>query len=345
MTTLKYPYADAAPLNKLHQVAHNVFWLRVAMPFSLDHINLWLIEDDSYWTVIDTGPDTKECRQAWQSVIATQLHNKPIKSVLCTHFHPDHLGLAGWLCEENNCDLSISKGEYDIYQQLFSEQALTNIDAEQQQQVADFYQAIGASEKQAASYDKHMAMFAKIIHPLPNSYQRISEGETLTIGEHQWLLTVGVGHSPEHICLYCKELDVLISGDQLLPTISSNVSVWPNEPNANPMQAMLNSYHKLSEVISNNTLVLPAHGLPFYNGVKRLQQLIDDTEVDLEKLYLHCVTPKKVNETFTVLFRKEVGKHNIMLAYGEALACLNYLITKQRVAFNVIDGVNHYQQS
>lgn len=338
MSEIKYLVSQAAPLNQLQEIAPKIFWLRLAMPFALDHINLWLIEDDEFWTIVDTGPDVEQARASWLEVINNQLKGKPIKQVLCTHFHPDHLGLAGWLCKEHEAELLISKGEYDIYHHLFSE--LNHTD---RSTIEAFYQSIGASEKQLASYEKHITMFSKIIHPLPEQYTVLKDKQTLTLGGYEWLLVTGKGHSPEHICLYNQELDLFISGDQLLPTISSNVSVWPTDPLANPMQDMLDSYHYLLATINDNTKVLPAHGLPFTGGLIRTNKLIVDTDQDIENLLNHCHQSRKLAETFSVLFKSEITKHNLMLAYGEALACINYLRVKGKLSVKEVDGVNYYQ--
>ncbi|TRX56528.1 MBL fold metallo-hydrolase [Thalassomonas sp. M1454] len=338
MSKIKYLVEQAAPLNQLQEIAPRIYWLRLAMPFALDHINLWLIEDENFWTVVDTGPDVEQARESWLNIINEQLKGKPIKLVLCTHFHPDHLGLAGWLCEEFDAQLLISKGEYDIYHHLFSELSHT-----ERGDIEAFYQSIGASDKQMASYEKHITMFGKIIHPLPKHYQPLADKQKLNIGGYNWLLVTGKGHSPEHICLYNQELDLFISGDQLLPTISSNVSVWPTEPLANPMQDMLDSYQYLLATINDNTKILPAHGLPFTGGIIRTNKLINDTEQDIKNLLAHCQQPSKLADTFPVLFKSQITKHNLMLAYGEALACINYLIEQDKLVINVVDGVNHYQ--
>jgi len=341
VSKITYPFQQSVQFNSLQEIATCIYWLRLKMPFSLDHINVWLIEEPDGWILIDTGPDTEKLRASWQAVFSTQLKNKPIKTVICTHSHPDHLGLAGWVCAQHNAQVIMSKGEYEFYQHVFakSEQIA-------QTQVEQFYQSAGADNKQVSNYFKHINGFGRLIHPVPENYQQLQSNTSITLGNYQWQVFVGKGHSPEHLCLFCQELNLLISGDQLLPTISPNVSVWPTAPSADPMNDFMLSCRELSELIDNNTLVLPAHGLPFYGGVNRLETLLSDTEQDLDKLYEFCIEPRKVAEVFPVLFKAEIVESNKMLAFGEALACLNMLLVEGRLTVSTgEDKINYYQQS
>lgn len=341
MTKPTYPFEQPPQINRLQEIAPRIYWLRLAMPFKLDHINLWLIEEDSCWTLIDTGPDTATSKTNWLEIFSNQLKGKPIEKIICTHAHPDHIGLAGWIGEQQSAQLLMSKGEFEFYHQLFADIKHTSL-----AQVKQFYQSAGASDKQVKNYLKHIQGFRKMISPMPSIYQQLQNNDRIKLGNYQWQIHIGKGHSPEHICLFCDELNMFISGDQLLPTISSNISVWPTEPNADPMSDFLATCHDFNKVINNQTLILPAHGLPFHGGVNRLNTLLEDAEKDLNKLYEFCQQPRKVSDVFPILFKVEINVSNVMLAYGEALANLNYLYVQGKIMVTSDENnINYYQQS
>ncbi len=340
MTDITYPFSKQPEFNVIQEIAPSIYWLRLAMPFSLDHINLWLIEEDNDWTLIDTGPNTPSSKTSWLEIISSQLKNKPIGRVICTHAHPDHIGLAGWISEQQSAQLLMSKGEFEFYHQLFAKKAQTSFS-----QIERFYQLASTGDKETQCYLRHIQIFSDLIYPIPNIYQQLEHEDSITLGKYQWQVHIGKGHSPEHICLFCDELNIFISGDQLLPTISSNISVWPTEPDANPMSDFLLSCHVLNKVINNSTLVLPAHGLPFYGGVNRLNTLIEDAEKNLDDLYDFCQQPRTVSDVFPILFKAKINEKNMMLAYGEALANLNYLRGQGKIMMTSDErNINYYQQ-
>lgn len=341
MKSITYPFEKKPKTNILKEIVPSIYWLRLGMPFSLDHINLWLIEEDNYWTLIDTGPNTSASKASWQEIFSTQLKNKPIGQIICTHSHPDHIGLAGWICEKQSAELLMSKGEFEFYHETFSNNKHTPFSLTQQ-----FYQRAGASDEQIQCYLKRIEALRNLIYPMPKSYQQLQDNDHITLGKYQWQVHVGRGHSPEHVCLFCDELNLLISGDQLLPTISSNISVWPSLPNANPLSDFLDSCHDISKVINNQTLVLPSHGLPFYGGKNRLNTLLEDAKKNIEHLYDFCLQPRTVSEVFPVLFKAKIDENNLMLAFGEAIANLNYLCAQGRIIATPDEkGINYYQQT
>lgn len=340
MTKITYPFDQQPKINVLQEIAPRVYWLRLTMPFKLDHINLWLIEEDSCWTLIDTGPNTATSRASWLEIFSNQLKGKPIGQIICTHAHPDHIGLAGWIGEQQSAQLLMSKGEFEFYHQLFTDNEHTSL-----AQVKQFYQSAGASDKQVKNYLKHIQAFGKIIYPMPSIYQKLQNNDRITLGNYHWQIHIGKGHSPEHICLFCDELSMFISGDQLLPTISPNISVWPTDPDANPMSDFLLSCHALNKIINNSTLVLPSHGLPFHGGVNRLNTLVEDAEKNINNLYEFCQQPRRVSDVFPILFNAEINESNVMLAYGEALANLNYLCAQGKIIVTSDErNINYYQQ-
>lgn len=322
-------------------VADGIQWLRMPLPFALDHINLWLVEDDDGWAVVDTGIDSGTSRKVWRNTIADVMGDKPINHVVVTHLHPDHVGCAGWLTDEFDIDLWMTRDEYLLCRVLVAD---TGRDAPEEG--TGFYHAAGFPADALHRYEEMFGMFGKFVAPLPEAYKRLKEGDRLTFAGHTWDVLVGRGHSPEHACFLDAERNLFVSGDQLLPTISSNVSVYPTEPKANPLKDWLHSLRTLKASLPENVLVLPAHGKPFRGAHERLDALIEEHVIGLEKLLDHCREPRRAVDAFPALFRSRITDSKLMMATGESLAHLNYLIDDGSLISEIdADGVNWYRQT
>jgi len=322
-------------------VADGIQWLRMPLPFALDHINLWLVEDDDGWAVVDTGIHSGTSRKIWRNTIADVMGDKPINHVVVTHMHPDHVGCAGWLTDEFGIDLWMTRDEYLLCRVLVAD---TGRNAPEEG--TGFYHAAGFPAEAMHRYEEMFGLFGKFVAPLPEAYKRLKAGDRLTFAGHTWDVLVGRGHSPEHACFFDAERNLFVSGDQLLPTISSNVSVYPTEPEANPLKDWLDSLQMLKASLPENVLVLPAHGKPFRGAHERLDALIDEHVLGLEKLLDHCKEPRRAVDAFPALFKSRITDSNLMMATGESLAHLNYLIDDgSLLAETDNDGVNWYQQT
>lgn len=321
-------------------MAKGVFWLRMPLPFKLDHINLWLLEEADGWTIVDTGLASDASIDIWEQLYRQLTDQKPIKRVIGTHMHPDHIGLAAWLCHRSGAELWMSRSEY-----MYCRILLEDSNREAPEVATQFYRAAGLDEEQLNYYRSKFGAFSSMIRGMPEHYHRLKQGDRFTINHHQWQVVMGEGHSPEHVCLFCPELELFISGDQLLPTISSNVSVWPIEPTANPLQCWIDSCHQLQTLLPEKTLILPSHGLPFRGAKQRLKKLIDDHEKDLETIYQQCDTPKRVVDIFPMIFRSKITHATLVLATGESYAHLNCLIGRKLIHMEKDkEGVNWYQR-
>lgn len=321
-------------------VAEGVYWARFAMPMSLDHINLWLLEDDDGWAVVDTCLSMDSARETWEGLFAGHLGGRPIKRVICTHMHPDHVGLAGWLTERFDCQLWMAREEF-----LMCRAMAADTGREAPEVALRFYRAAGFGDEELAAYRRRFGDFGRAIHPLPDSYRRLVDRETITIGGRYWQVVVGSGHSPEHVALYCPALKLLISGDQVLPRITPNVSVFPTEPEGNPLDEWLRSSARIRQVLPGDLLVLPAHEAPFYGLHVRMSQLIESHKEDLDKLFDYLVQPRRAVDCFPALFKREIGPGSLILATGETLAHLNCLLARRRITCSADDnGVNWYRQ-
>jgi glyoxylase-like metal-dependent hydrolase (beta-lactamase superfamily II) len=322
------------------QVAPGVYWLRFPMPMSLDHINLWLLEDGEGWTVVDTCLDLPASRQLWENLFSGFLGGRPVTRVICTHMHPDHVGLAGWLVQHFDSELWMTRDEFLMCRALVADTGRPAPEV-----AIRFYRAAGYTEEQLQAYREMFGNFGKAVSPLPDSYRRLVDRETLTIGGHYWQVIVGSGHSPEHACLYCPAHKLLISGDQVLPRITPNVSVFPNEPHGDPLGDWLNSCNRIRTMLPDDLLVLPAHEAPFYGLHTRLTQMIESHKRDLATLYDFLDQPKRAVDCFPALFKRKLEGHHFGLATGETLAHLNCLLRRRQARYEVDgEGVKWYQQ-
>jgi glyoxylase-like metal-dependent hydrolase (beta-lactamase superfamily II) len=243
--------------------------------------------------------------------------------VLVTHLHPDHVGCAGWLARKFDVELWMTRDEYLLCRVLVAD---TGKPAPPEG--IRFYRSAGFETASLDRYTKHFGAFGRVVSPLPEAYRRLRDGITLQIGGHSWEIIIGRGHSPEHACLLCRELNLLISGDQILPTISSNVSVYPTEPAANPLQFWFESIDKLTAILPPEVLVLPSHGKPFLGAQVRLEQLRREHEEGLEGLRAQCREPCRAVDVFPALFKSPITEKNLIMATGEAISHLNYLVER-----------------
>ncbi len=317
---LHYPFGRWVPDHgTLFEVAPGIHWTRMPLPFGLDHINLWVLDDGDGWAIVDTGVNMPRTRGYWEALFAGPMAGKPVTRVIVTHYHPDHLGLAGWLCERWNVPLEIARTEYLLARTL----TLDVRDAAPPEAV-DFSIRAGWPEDAVDTMrNKPWGMFHKIVYPLPLGFKRIQDRDVLRIGGRDWRIVTGRGHAPEHSCLVSND-GIMIAGDQVLPRITSNVSVYPTEPYADPLGDWLESIETLRGV-DPGVLVLPAHNEPFTGLHTRLDQLRDDHLGKLEKLTAFCAEPRTAVDSFATLFRKPIGESDYGIATGEAVAHLHWL--------------------
>lgn len=321
---LIYPFDGPPPRGQPMEVAPGVHWLRMPLPFALNHINLWGLDDGDGWAVVDTGFSTQEVVAEWRALFAAAPDRRPMTRIFVTHMHPDHIGLAGWLARKFKVPLWMTRLEYLTCRMLVSDTG-----REAPPEAVDFYRQAGWSEEALETYRIRFGSFGKHIHALPDAFQRLSDGQQLRIGAHDWRIIVGSGHSPEHACMYCPDLKVLISGDQVLPKISSNISVYPNEPAADPMADWLASLDKLQREVPDDVLVLPAHGECFRGLHARIDSLRRGHARGFERLQRSLREPRRAVDVFPSLFARQIAQtdmHLLSMATGESLACLNHLI-------------------
>lgn len=348
---LSYPWGDEQPqAGRAIEVAEGVRWIQMPLPFALDHINLWLLRDTvdgrDGWTIVDCGVARDEVRTLWEQVFEHCLDGLPVLRVIVTHMHPDHVGLADWLCRRWDAPLAMTMTDY-MTARLWSLPAVANSPGGPNgPAAAQFFARHGLRD--AESLDKirqRASYYPDLVPSMPERFDRLLHGDRIAIGGRRWQVIVGYGHAPEHASLYCEERRVLISGDMLLPRISTNVSVFNYEPEANPLPLYLNSL-RAYEGLADDTLVLPSHGRPFRGMHERIAQQHSHHEDRLRDVFEACTTPMSTMDIIPVLFRRQLDVHQLTFALGEALAHLHALYHEGRLARQVDeDGIIRFVQT
>lgn len=335
--SLHYPFSAPPASGELIEAAPGIFWLRMPLPFQLDHINLWLLRDGSGWLIVDTGFPDDGVRAVWQDILDRL--DGPVTKLVVTHFHPDHLGLATWLLERTGAPLFMSTGEFLTAHAVWHE-----VGGHGARFMVEQFREHGLDGERLAKFEKRGSGYRKAVPALPDHYHRLRDGENLAVDGKNWQIIAGYGHSPEHLALYCAEADVLISGDMLLPRISTNISVFAATPAADALGWYLDSLNLLARKIPVRTLVLPSHGLPFYGVQARVEALRAHHDERLQALENSCEkAPESAAGLLDVLFQRALDTHQTMFAMGEAIAHLNHLeqagrLSRRRDA----DGVIRY---
>lgn len=307
------------------ELAPGLFGVRFALPFALDHVNVWVLADSSGWTVIDTGLADDRTRARWRELLAGPLAGRPVVRVVATHFHPDHMGLAGWLCNETGAELWASHTEWLTGRLLARDDSDTFVAVGR-----DFDRRAGLDAEQIEARAARGNLYRRRAVEPPARFRRLREGDRLAIGGRQWQVVVGRGHAPEMVCLYDPRGNVLIAADQILPRISPNVGVWPSEPEADPLADFLASLARFRE-LPDDCLVLPSHGRPFRGLHLRIDQLIAHHEERLEATLAACAEPATAVEIVPALFDRVLDAHQLGFALGESLAHLNHLVGQGRI--------------
>ncbi len=335
---LVYPFPDIPEPGTVREVAPGVLWLRMRLPFALDHINLWLLPDGDHWTAFDTGMSNEETRENWTRVLADKDVAASLNRIIVTHYHPDHIGNAGWLTRQFNIPMWTSESEYLSAHAHYADSAGT-----QSRAVADLFAEHGLDAESVTAMAARGDNYRKIISEPPGSFVRLLDGDEIKVGDNTWRVITGYGHAPEHLSLYCDALGVLISGDMLLPRISTNVSVWATEPLGDPLNLFLRSINRFVELPAD-TLVLPSHGLPFTGAHARVQMLHDHHADRLADVEAKCESPACAAELLSILFRRKLDRHQVFFAMGEAIAHLHYLWYRNRLECidQADDGVRRF---
>lgn len=323
------PLVEAAPTpGTLTEVTPGVLWLRLALPFRLNHVNVYLLEDGDGWAVVDTGIDDAPTRAAWQAVMAGPLAGQRLTRLIATHFHPDHFGAGAWLMAEHGLPLHMSAGEY-LTSALLQHDPVTP----ERPAYRAFYRSHGLDETATDRILGQGHRYLRMVSGLPDSYRRLAGGDRIRIGARDFEVLIGSGHAPEQVMLFCREERLFLAADQVLAKISPNISVWPREPEGDPLGGYLASLTRLAALLPEDSLVLPGHGLPFHGLHARLEELRDHHARRCAQVEAACATaPLSVAQLVPVLFDRALDGHESSFAFGEALAHVNHLLARGRLS-------------
>jgi len=319
--SLIFPVAAPPAPGETVPIAPGIHWLRMRLPFALNHINLWLLEDGPGWTIVDCGYALDETRDAWQRIFAERLGGRPVQRIVVTHYHPDHIGFAGWLTELWDAPMWTTEQEFRHASMHAHGTGGDGSEALRR----DFARRAGLDDESSMVFAVRQNNYRRGVPSLPAAYRRIGEGSRFEIGGREWRVLIGEGHAPEHACLYCAEAGVLIAGDQILPKISPNISVQTYEPDGDPLSRYLASLAKLRAALPPDILVLPSHNLPFFGLHQRIDELAAHHRGRCDDALTACARPTSAAELMPVLFRRQLDRHQMGFALGEALAHLHYL--------------------
>ncbi|MCA8836007.1 MAG: MBL fold metallo-hydrolase [Proteobacteria bacterium] len=321
MTPITYPFDTPPKIGEAIEVADGVLWLRLPLPMALDHVNIFALRDGDGWCVIDSGYYSKDAITLWQDILRGALGGLPITRLILTHHHPDHVGMMGWLQTTQNARLYTSRTAW-----LYSRMMTLDVCEVWSQQAVAFYRTAGVSADMIAERTRKRPFnFADCVYPMPLGFHRLDEGDILSIGSRDWQVRLGGGHAPDQVTLWSQSDNLVIAGDQVLPTISPNIGVYPTEPLADPLTDWLASCESFRRIARDNHFVLCGHKLPFIGLPARLGQLIDNHHGALARLMDFLRVPNTAVGCFDVLYKRSIKDGEFGLALAEALAHLNHL--------------------
>lgn len=333
---LVYPVSAPPPAGQLLEVAPGILWARVPLPFRLDHINVYLIEDGDGWAVLDTGIGNDATRALWETLAQGPLAGRRLTRLIVTHHHPDHIGLAGWLCERFDVPLLTSETAY-----LFCQNVSLSPGALDAKPYRDFYLRHGVDEAITNRVATQGHSYLKMVSGLPPTFERLVGGDTLRIGGRSFDVLTGNGHAPEQLMLYCAADNVFLAADQVLAKITPNISVWAVNPKGDPLGHYMRSLDELKQRLPADALVLPGHQLPFYGLHTRADELIAHHEKRCAQIAEACrAAPRSAAELVPVLFPRQLDPHQMSFAFSETLAHVNFMLRRgELTAAEETDGI------
>lgn len=325
-----FPIETPPAAGECIEVAPGILWARLALPFRLNHVNIFLIEDGDGYAAVDTGIADDRTKDAWLALLAGPLKGKRLTRLIVTHHHPDHIGLAGWLCSEFGIPLLTSQTGFLACNNISLSPNALGAEA-----YRAFYRAHGMNQQTAEMVSTQGNYYLRMVTPLPLTFFRLVAGEKLTIGTRVFDILSGDGHAPEQIMLYDASEKLLLAADQVLARITPNVSVWAVEPDGDPLGLYTRSLGAIAANLPEDTFVLPGHELPFYGLQTRISEILAHHE-ERCGIILSAVRerPMTVADLVPVLFPRTLDPHQLSFAFSETHAHVNLLIHRENLVWD-----------
>ncbi|WP_068305802.1 MBL fold metallo-hydrolase [Pararhodobacter sp. CCB-MM2] len=324
---IRFPHENPPEMGAAIEVAPGVLWMRLPLPMALDHVNVFALDDGDSWTLVDTGFSDAKTKAAWTALMAGPLAGKPVRRLIVTHHHPDHVGLAGWFQSVHGVELVTTRTSW-----LFARMLMLDAHDKPVPETVAYWRGAGVDE---AEIERRLTErpfnFADVVDPMPLGYTRVAENDTIRIGGRNWVVRCGNGHAPEHATFWSLDDDLVIGGDQLLPGISANLGVYATEPEADPVGEWIDSCNRLATFAEERHYVLPGHKLPFTGLPLRLRMMVENHIGALDRLEAYLTEPKTAAQCFLPLFKREITGPSAGMALVEAVAHLNNLLKHGRV--------------
>lgn len=330
MSMIRFPFETAPDETSAIEVAEGILWIRLPLPMALDHVNVYALDDGDGWTLIDTGLKSRRTQAIWEALLAGPLAGKPVRRVVVTHHHPDHVGMAGWF-QSRGAELCMTRTAW-LYARMLTldEQPVTSPEG------LTFYRRAGMpADLLEQRKTERPFNFCDVVHPMPVGFTTLTEGQVIRMGGRDWVIRLGSGHAPDHATFWSG--DLVLGGDQLLPGISANIGVYPTEPEADPLAEWLFSCESFMPYATDSQFILPGHKLPFHGLPLRLRQMVENHIGALARLHDHLKTPRRAHDCFPALFKREIGPAEYGLAIVEAVAHLNHLLARGEVSRHLDD--------
>jgi glyoxylase-like metal-dependent hydrolase (beta-lactamase superfamily II) len=300
------------------EVANGIYRVRLSLPFALNHVNCYLLEDDGGWTMLDTGLHRPEVYAGWQAALAQiGIELNDIRRILVTHMHPDHIGLAGRLQQETGATVFMSPREWEV-----AEAAWVH-DEQQEQALPDYLRQVGAPPDVGAIVSSQQRKLRQMTQPTPVDVAFLNPGETIAIGGRSFKVIHAPGHADGQILFYAASDRLIFCGDQVLQSITPNIGLWPSTQ-PNPLKRYMESLQSLMAL--DVVQALPGHHGIITDWQGRLCELLRHHEERLKATYAAATNGTTALEASYVIFDFDrFSPHEIRFAVAEALAHLEYL--------------------
>lgn len=335
MIALDFPFPQPPAPGATLEVAPGLHWLRLPLPFRLDHVNVYLVEGGEGWTAVDAGVDTPEARALWEGVLAGLMAAKPLRRLVVTHYHPDHVGAAAWLCARTGAELVMGETEY-LTARVHRLAGADDLAGER-----SFYAAHGLAPAALDGMGERLARYRKVVPDLPRRYAPLRAGDRLDLGPFAAEVLLLPGHSPAQALLHVAAHDLLFAADHVLAQISPNVSAAEDRPDDDPLGRYLASLEELPRRVPDRTLVLPGHRLPFFGLHRRCAELVRHHAARCADIATFCdpAAPPTAAEIVPRLFTMELDAHQFWFAFSETLAHLSMMARRGEIVPRVEEGV------